>query len=97
MSTHANIKIEDNQFNVRSDGWDKQTIRDAVKEYVDEIRDKVKSDYLIIAVLNAITADAATDYYAPFALGYCEFPDYNWIIKLGKRGGVKIKGGRVTA
>ena len=50
----------------------------------------MKPEYLITAVVNAITADSATDYYAPFALRYCESPSYNWKIKIGKRGGVKI-------
>ena len=76
MSTYANIEIEGNQFNVRSDGWDKETIRDCVREYVAEIRGKVKAEYLLKAVLDAITADSAADYYAPFALGYCDLPSY---------------------
>ena len=95
MSTYANIEIEGNQFNVRSDGWDKETIRDCVREYVAEIRGKVKAEYLLKAVLDAITADSATDYYAPFALGYCDLPSYQWKVAIGKRGGVKITGGRV--
>jgi len=61
------------------------------KEYVAKIKGKVKPDYLITAVLDAITAESATDYYAPFSLGYCEFPSYNWKVTIGKRGGVKIK------
>ncbi len=91
MSTYANVEIEKQEFNVRSDGWDKETIRDCVREYVAEIKGKVKPDYLLKAVLDAITANSATDYYAPFALGYCEFPSYNWKVTIGKRGGVKIK------
>ena len=90
MSTYANVEIEKQEFNVRSDGQDKETIREAVREYVAEIKGKVKPDYLLKAVLDAITADSATDYYAPFSLGYCEFPGYNWKIAIGKRGGVKI-------
>lgn len=95
MSTYANVEIEKREFNVRSNGQDKETIRDCVREYVAEIKGKVKPDYLLRAVLDAITAESATDYYAPFALGYCEFPSYNWKIEIGKRGGVKITGGRV--
>ena len=91
MSTYANVTIEGREFSVRSDGWDKETIRDCVREYVAKIKGKVKPDYLITAVLDAITAESATDYYAPFALGYCEFPSYNWKIEIGKRGSVKIK------
>ena len=91
MSTYANVEIEGREFSVRSDGWDKETIRDCVREYVAKIKGKVKPDYLITAVLDAITAESATDYYAPFALGYCEFPSYNWKIAIGKRGGIKIK------
>ena len=90
MSTYANVLIEGREFNVRSDGEDKETIKDCVREYVAEIKDKVKPDYLIAAALNAITTDSATDYYAPFSLGYCEFPSYNWEVTIGKRGGVKI-------
>jgi len=95
MSTYANVTIKGREFNVRSDGWDKQTIRDCVREYVADIKGKVKPDYLLKALLNAITADSATDYYAPFSLGYCEFPSYNWKVAIGERGGVKITGGRV--
>ena len=91
MSTCANVTIEGREFSVRSEGWDKETIRDCVREYVAKIKGKVKPDYLITAVLDAIAAESATDYYAPFALGYCEFPSYNWKIEIGKRGGVKIK------
>ena len=97
MSTYANILIGDREFNVRSDGWDKETIRDAVREYVAEIKSKVRPEYLLKAVLDAITSDSATDYYAPFALGYCGLPSYQWKIEVGKRGGVKIRGGRVKA
>ena len=91
MSTYANVSIEGGEFSVRGDGWDKETIRDCVREYVNEAKGKVKPNYLLKAVLNAITADSATDYYAPFSLGYCEFPSYNWKVTIGKRGGVKIK------
>ena len=91
MSTYANVTIEGREFNVRSDGGNKKTIRDCVREYVAEIKDKVKPDYLLKAVLDAITADSATDYYAPFSLGYCEFPSYSWKVTIGKRGRVKIK------
>ena len=95
MSTYANIEIEKREFSVRSDGGDKETIKDTVREYVAEIRGKVKPEYLIRAVLDAITADSATDYYSPFALGYCELPNYQWKVEIGSRGGVKITGGRV--
>ena len=95
MSTYANIEIEGNQFSVRSDGWDKKTIRDAVIEYIGETKGKVKAGYFLKAVLDAITADAATDYYAPFSLGYCDLPSYQWTIEIGERRGVKIRGGRV--
>ena len=91
MSTYANVEIEGREFSVRSDGGDKETIRDCVREYVAKIKGKVKPDYLITAVLDAITAESATDYYAPFSLGYCELPSYNWKIAIGKRVGVKIK------
>jgi len=94
MSTYANVTIEGREFNVRRDGGDKETIRDYVRAYVAKIKGKVKSDYLLKAVLDAITADSATDYYAPFGLGYCESPSYNWKIATGKRGGVKIKSKR---
>ena len=94
MSTYANVSIEGGEFSVRSDGGDKEAIRDCVKEYVADIKGKVKPDYLVKAVLDAITADSATDYYAPFSLGYCESPSYNWKIVIGKRGGVKIKSER---
>ena len=94
MSTYANVIIEGREFYVRSDGWDKKTIRDCVREYVAEIKGKVKPDYLLRAILDAITADSATDYYAPFGLGYCEFPSYQWKIEIRKRGGVKIKSER---
>ena len=91
MSTYANVEIEGREFSVRSVGGDKETIRDCVREYVNEAKGKVKPDYLITAVLDAITAESATDYYAPFSLGYCELPSYNWKIAIGKRGRVKIK------
>jgi len=94
MSTYANIEIEGSQFCVRSDGYDKELIKDMIRDYVKATRGKVKPDYLLKAVLDAITADGATDYYAPFAVGYCEFPSYNWKVEIGKRGGVKITGGR---
>jgi len=42
MSTYANVLIADREFNVRSDGWDKDTIRDCIREYVAEIKGKVK-------------------------------------------------------
>lgn len=95
MSTYANIKIEGREFSVRSDGWDKETIRDAVREYVNEARGKVKPDYLATVVVDAIASESAGDYYAPFALGFCELPSYQWKIEIGQRGGVKITGGRV--
>ena len=94
MTTYANVTIGGREFSVRSDGGDKETIRDCVREYVAEVKGKVKPDYLLKAVLDAIIADSATDYYAPFSLGYCEFPSYNWKINIGKRGGVKIKSER---
>ncbi len=90
MSTYANVEIEGREFSVRSDGGDKETIRDCVREYVAKIKGKVKPDYLITATLDAITAESAIDYYASFSLGYCELPSYNWKIAIGKRGGVKI-------
>ena len=37
MSTYANVEIEGGEFSVRSDGGDKETIGDCVKEYVVEI------------------------------------------------------------
>lgn len=95
MATYANISIEGREFSVRSDGGDKETIRDCVREYVKEARGKVKPDYLARVVVDAIASESAGDYYAPFALGFCEFPSYHWIIEIGKRGGVKIKGGEV--
>ncbi len=91
MSTYANVLIKGREFSVKSDGWDKETIRDCVREYVAEIKGKVKPDYLITAVFDAITAESATDYYALFALGYCEFSIHRWKVTIGKRGGVKIK------
>ncbi len=94
MSTYANVTIEGNEFSVRSDGWDKETIRDCVREYVNEARGKVKPDYLAKVVVDAITAEACRDYYAPFSLGYCEFPSYKWKVTIGKRGGVKIEKAR---
>ncbi len=97
MSTHANISIEGREFHVRSDGWDKETIRDAVREYVKEAKGKVKCGYLATVVVDAIVSESARDYYSPFALGFCEFPSYQWKIEVGKRGGVKIRGGRVKA
>jgi len=93
--TYANVLIAGREFSVRSDGWDKETIRDCVREYVKEAKGKVKPDYLARVVLDAIASESAGDYYAPFALGYCEFPSYNWTIEIGKRGGVKITGGKV--
>mgnify|MGYP001047855281 CR=1 FL=1 len=97
MSTYANVEIENNQFSIRSDGWDKEAIRDTVREYVSEIKGKVKPEYLLKAVLDAITADGATDYYAPFSLGYCDLPNYEWKVKIGKRGGVQIRGGKAKS
>lgn len=93
MSTYANVIIAGREFCVRSDGWDKETIRDAVKEYVEQVKGKVKPDYLVTAVVDAIVSESAGDYYAPFTLGYCEFPSYHWKIEIGKRGGVRITGG----
>ena len=96
MSTYANVTIEGREFSVRSDGWDKETIRDCVREYVAEVKGKVKPDYLLKAVLDAITADSANDYYAPFSLGHCGFSSYNWKVTIGKRGGIKIKKDELT-
>ncbi len=94
MATYANIEIENRKFYLTSDGGDKKTVKDCVKEYVAGIKGKVKPEYLVKAVLDAIIADGATDYYAPFSLGYCDLPSYQWKIEIGKRGGVKITGGR---
>jgi len=93
MSTYADVLIEGREFSVRSDGWDKETIRDCVREYVAEIKGKVKPDYLNTAVVDAIASESASDYYAPFSLGYCDFPRYRWKVTIGKRGGVKIEKG----
>jgi hypothetical protein len=90
LSTYANIEIEGQGFHIRSDGWDGKTIRDCVREYVAEIKGKVKSEYLITAALNAITADAARDYYAPFSIGYVDLASYHWKVRIGPRGGVNI-------
>ena len=94
MSTYANVEISGEEFSVRSDGWDKETIRDAIREYLAEIKGKVKPDYLLKALLNAIIADSAREYYAPFDIGFCDCPSYHWKVEIGKRGGVKIRGGR---
>ena len=94
MSTYANVLIEGREFNVRSDDWDKETIRGCVREYVAKIKGKVKPDYLITAVLDAITADACRDYYAPFGIGFVYRANYHWKVTIGKRGGVKIKNER---
>ena len=90
MSTYANVTIEGNEFSVRSDGWDKETIRGCVREYVKEAKGKVKGDYLATVVVDAITAEACQDYYAPFNLGFVDHASYNWKVTIGKRGGVKI-------
>ena len=90
MSTYANVLIENREFNVRNDGGDKETIRDCIKEYVDKIKSQVKSSYLVTAVIDAIVSESAGDYYAPFALGYCEMPDYQWTVQIGPRGSVTI-------
>lgn len=91
MSTYANVAIEGEEFSVRSDGWDKETIRDCVREYVQEAKGKVKPDYLARVVVDAITSAGATDYYAPFAIGFVDRASYHWKVTIGKRGGVKIK------
>jgi len=91
MSTYANIQIEGREFHIISGGGDWETIRDCVRDYVAEIKGKVKPEYLITAVLDAITAEAATDYYAAFNLGYIDFPSYRWEMEIGPRGGVKIR------
>ena len=93
MSTYANVTIGGREFCVRNDGWDKDTIKDCVREYVQETRGKVKRGYIARVVVDAIASEAAADYYAPFQLGFCESPSYHWIIDIGERGGVKIKGG----
>jgi hypothetical protein len=90
MSTYANVEIEGQEFHIRSDGWDKETITDCVREYTAEIKAKVRSEYLATAVTNAIIADAARDYYAPFSMGYVNLASYHWKVKIGPRGGVKI-------
>lgn len=90
MSTYANVRIGGREFSVRSDGGDKETIREAVKDYIKEAKGKVKPDYLARVVVDAIASESAGDYYAPFQLGYCEFPSYQWKVEIGKRGGVKI-------
>ena len=96
MSTYANVVIEGRCFSVSSDGGDKESIKEAVKGYVAGIKKRgVKPEYLVLTVLDTITADSATDYYAQFTLGCCEFPSYIWTIKIGVRGGVKITGGKV--
>lgn len=95
MSTSANVLIGGREFSVSSDGGDKETIRDAVREYVNEAKGKVKPSYLARVVVDAIASESAGDYYAPFTLGYCYPSNYQWKIKIGPRGGVKITGGRV--
>ena len=95
MSTYANVTIDGREFCVRSDGWAKEDIRETVREYVKETKGKVKPGYIARVVVDAIVSEAAGDYYAPFQLGFCEFPSYHWIIEIGERGGVKIKGGKV--
>ena len=92
MSTYANILIEGREFHVRNDGGDKETIAEAVREYVKEARVKVKPGYLAGVVVDAIASESAGDYYAPFALEFCEFPSYCWVISIGQRGGVKLSG-----
>ena len=91
MSTYANVTIESGEFSVRSDGWDKETIKDCVREYVKEAKGKVKPNYLAEVVVDAITADACRDYYAPFGLGFVYRANYHWKVVIGKRGGVQIK------
>ena len=95
MSTHANVTIEGKSFHVSSDGWNKEGILDIVKDYVKDLKPKVKQTYLSELVVDSIAADSASDYYAPFRFGYCDQSDYAWSIKIGQRGGVKIKGGKI--
>ena len=95
MSTYANVLIEEREFCVTSDGGDKELIRDLVSGYVGRVKGKVKPDYLATAVLDAITAESATDYYTPFRIGFAGLASYRWEVKIGLRGGVKIKGGRI--
>lgn len=96
MSTYANVKIEGRDFAVTHDGGDKEGIRDTVREYIKAIKGRVKPDYLVTAVVDAIASESATDYYAPFQIGCCEFPSYQWKVQIGQRGGVKVTGGRVS-
>ena len=91
MSTYANVSIEGREFSIRSGGWDKETIRDCVREYVNEAKGKVKPDYLAKVVVDAIAAEACRDYYAPFGIGFVYRADYHWKVTIGKRGGVTIK------
>ena len=94
MATYANVEIEGGEFSVKSDGRDKETIRLCVRAYVNEAKGKVKPDYLAKVVVDAITAEACRDYYAPFGLGFVYRADYHWKVTIGKRGGVKIKNER---
>lgn len=95
MSTYANVEIEGRHFSVTSDGGDKEGIRDAVRQYVKEAKGKVKPDYLARVVVDTIASESAGDFYAPFQLGYCEFPSYAWRVEIGIRGGIQIRGGRI--
>lgn len=91
MSTYGNVSICGKEFSVSHIGGDKAEIRELVREYVQEIRGKVKPEYLATAVVNAIASEAASDYYAPFHIGFCEPPAYQWEVSIGPRGGVKIR------
>ena len=59
MSTYANVEIQGREFHVRSNGGDKQGIRDAVRDYVKEAKGKVKPDYLARVVVDAIASDVS--------------------------------------
>jgi len=90
VSTYANVSIEGGEFSVKSDGQDKETIRACVRAYANEAKGKVKPDYLAKVVVDAITADACRNFYAPFGLGFVYRAPYHWKVSIGKRGGVKI-------
>ena len=95
MSTYANVKIGGRDFHVKSDGWDKETIKDCVKEYVQQARKYTKTGWFDVTVVDAIASESASDYYAPFGLGLIDLAEYMWSIEIGPRGGVTIRGGRV--
>ena len=93
MSTYANVVINGEDFCVTSDGRDWESIRDSVKVYVGMFKGKVKSGILPAVVLDAIIANSAQDFYAPFRLGSAEFASYHWEVSIGPRGGVKVRKG----